>query len=112
VLHGFVILGGVDTELARQQWNDGNRRVEAARAERRRYVELQRQIEIVVRELRHRVGQIFTLDELAGAYDSADRWAREAIDLADPEAPPAVEAGTVADAAFHHYARGASDYRP
>ena len=38
--------------------------------------------------------------------------ARELLDAADPEAPPAAEAGTVADAAFHVYARGATDYRP
>jgi hypothetical protein len=34
------------------------------------------------------------------------------LDDADPEAPPVSEAGTVADAAFHLYARGATDYRP
>jgi hypothetical protein len=56
---------------------------------------------------------VFTLDELADAYDGADEWARELIEeAADPEAPPAAEAGTVADAAFHVYARGAVDYRP
>jgi hypothetical protein len=58
------------------------------------------------------VGQVFTLAELAEAYDGADDWARELLDEADPDAPPATEPGTVADAAFHLYARGASDYRP
>jgi len=59
------------------------------------------------------VGQVFTLDELAEAYEGADEWARELIeDAPTPTAPPTAEAGTVADAAFHVYARGAVDYRP
>jgi hypothetical protein len=107
-----VILDHVDVELARQQWAAGNRRVEEARHDRRRYAVLHAQIEVVTRELRKRVGQTFTLSELSTAYDDADRWAADVIDLADPEAPPALEPGTVADAAFHHYARGAADYRP
>jgi hypothetical protein len=112
VLHGCVILRAVNIELARQQWEDGNRRVEAARRDHARYATLHRQVELVLRELRKRLGQNFTLDELAAMYDGADRWAREAIDHADSDAPPSAEAGTVADAAFHTYARGASDYRP
>jgi hypothetical protein len=102
----------MDVELARQQWQDGNRRVERTRADQARYVELAGQVDLVVAGLRKRVGQVFTLAELAAAYDGADEWARELLDEADPEAPPAVEAGTVADAAFHVYARGAADYRP
>ena len=55
----------------------------------RRYRELLGQVELVLGELRKRVGQTFTLDELAAAYDGADDWARDALDDADPEAPPA-----------------------
>jgi hypothetical protein len=102
----------MDVELARRQWEAGNRRIEARRGDRRGYAELHAQIEIVLGELRKRVGQTFTLDELAAAYVGADDWARDAIDLADPEAPAPAEASTVADAAFHLYARGATDYRP
>jgi hypothetical protein len=103
----------MDLELARQQWQDGNRRVEAARANASHYIDLSQQVDVVVAGLRKRVGQVFTLAELAEAYDGADEWARELIeDAADPDAPPAAEAGTVADAAFHVYARGAVDYRP
>jgi len=102
----------VDVDLARQQWQDGNRRVEQARGDRPRYQHLTGQVDVVVAGLRKRVGQVFTLRELADAYDGADEWARELLDDADPEAPPAAEAGTVADAAFHAYARGAADYRP
>jgi hypothetical protein len=103
----------MEVELARQQWQDGNRRVEDARADNRRYVDLGKQVDVVVAGLRRRMGQVFTLDELAEAYDGADDWARELLDdAAEPDAPPTAEAGTVADAAFHLYARGAVDYRP
>jgi hypothetical protein len=103
----------MDVDLARQQWQDGNRRVEETRPNRDRYVALSEQVDVVVAGLRRRVGQMFTLGELAEAYEGADEWARELIDdAADPDAPPTAEAGTVADAAFHVYARGAVDYRP
>ena len=103
----------MDVELARQQWQDGNRRVEDVRGDSRRYIDLGRQVDVVVAGLRKRMGQVFTLGELAEAYDGADDWARELLDAAaEPDAPPTAEAGTVADAAFHAYARGAVDYRP
>jgi hypothetical protein len=102
----------VDLDLARHQWQDGMRRVEATRADRGRYADRMAQVDILVNALRQRVGQVFTLEELAQSYDGADDWARAVLDNADPEAPPVSEAGTVADAAFHVYARGATDYRP
>jgi hypothetical protein len=103
----------MDVELARQQWEDGNRRVEDARGDNRRYLDLGQQVDVVVAGLRKRVGQVFTLGELADAYEGADEWARELLEsAAGPDAPPTAEAGTVADAAFHAYARGAVDYRP
>jgi hypothetical protein len=102
----------VQLELARLQWEDGIRRVEAGRPDRARYQRLMSQVDVVVEALRSRVGQVFTLDELADAYDGADEWAHELLDEADPDSAPAFEPGTVADAAFHFYARGATDYRP
>lgn len=102
----------MDVELARQQWQDGNRRVEEARADRRRYLRLTGQVDTVVAALRQRIGQIFTLAELAEAYDGADVWTGGLLDDADPDSAPATEPGTVADAAFHVYARGATDYHP
>jgi hypothetical protein len=102
----------MDLELARQHWQDGNRRVEGARDDRRRYARLTEGVDLVVAGLRKRVGQTFTLADLARAYDGADDWVRELLDEADPEGPPPTEPGTVADAAFHAYARGAADYRP
>ena len=94
----------MDVDLARQQWQDGTRRVAADRR-------LLTQVDHVVAALRQRVGQVFTMQELADQYDRADDWARNVVDDAFPDDPP-VEAGTVADAAFDVYSRGASDYRP
>jgi len=88
------------------------RRIEAAAGDRARHGRLLGQVDVVTGGLRRRVGQVFTLAELADAYDGADEWARSVLDEADPESAPAAEPGTVADAAFHVYARGATDYRP
>ncbi len=102
----------MDVDLARHQWDDGRRRVEAARGEAARYATLVGQVDAVVAALRGRVGQTFTLAELAAAYDGADGWVRDLLDDDDPEVEPVTEAGTVTDAAFYNYARGATDYRP
>jgi hypothetical protein len=102
----------MDVELARHQWEDGNRRVDAARHDRRGHRKLLADVDVVVDDLRRRVGQTFTLAELAEAYDGADDWVRELLDERFPDEPPPHEPGTVTDAAFHRYARGASDYRP
>jgi hypothetical protein len=98
----------MDVELARQQWEAGNRRVEEARGDRR----VLAQVELVTAQLRARVGQTFTLQELADEYGRADQWAREALEEARAEDAPPPDAATVADAAFHLYARGATDYEP
>jgi hypothetical protein len=102
----------MDVELARQHWQDGHRRVERAKADRPRYAQLVSGVEVVLDGLRQRVGQTFTLAELAASYDRADDWVRDLLDDADSEGAGPLEPGTVADAAFHAYARGASDYRP
>jgi hypothetical protein len=102
----------MDVELARQHWLDGTRRVDGARGDRRRHALLQGGVDVVVDGLRQRIGQTFTLAELAAAYDGADDWVRELLDEHHPEGGVPVEPGTVADAAFHAYARGALDYKP
>ena len=103
----------MELELARHQWDDGRRRVEEARRDdRRRYESLMRDIELVLAALRSRVGQTFSLVELAAVYDDADTWITDLLDDAAPEEAPPGEPGVVADAAFERYAHGASDYRP
>ena len=87
-------------------------RLEASAGDRRRYVQLLAELELVLDELRRRIGQTFTLDELAAAYPHSDRWIQEL--LAERETAPGWPARmtTVQDAAFHQYSRGAVDYRP
>ena len=101
-----------DLELARQQWRDGNRRLEESRTDGQRYRRLVEGADRVVDALRRRLGQSFTLEELVAAYGGADDWVLELLEDADPEGGVPLEPGTVADAAFHAYARGAVDYRP
>ena len=101
-------------ETARYQWEAGTRTLESARAEGARYRELMTLVEAVSGELRRRVGQTFTLGELAEAYEDAEDWVREVVVQAAP--PPSRtgvrDAALVQDAAFGLYARGATDYRP
>jgi hypothetical protein len=102
----------VEIELARQQWQDGSRRIERARSDPARYGRLHGQVEVVTAELRRRIGQTFTLAELTEAYAGADDWARLVLEDAEPEGTAPPDAATLTDAAFHLYARGASDYAP
>jgi hypothetical protein len=102
----------LDIVLARQQWEEGRRRLERTRSDPVAYARLTAQVELVARELRRRIGQIFTLEELAGAYDAADDWARDLLDDARGEGTPLPETATVTDAAFQLVAPGASDYKP
>ncbi|HUK93886.1 MAG TPA: hypothetical protein VLU96_02390 [Gaiellaceae bacterium] len=99
-------------EATRHEWEEGHRRLETAAGDRARYQQLLAELELVLAELRRRVGQTFTLDQLAETYALADRWVQETLaehDL-DPGWPGRVT--IVQDAAFHVYSRGAVDYRP
>jgi hypothetical protein len=103
---------GMDLELARQQWDDGRRRVERAQPGSAESQRLARGVDLVVAELRRRLGANYTLAQLADAYLDAGEWARDMLfDARDEDAPPP-ETSTVLDAAFQQYARGAIDYRP
>jgi hypothetical protein len=96
--------------LIRHEWEDGSRRLEAGRDDRRRYDRLVEQVEIVSDELRKRVGQTYTLEQLAVAYADADRWARQALAERAPAPGWARDLVLIVDAAFYGYQRGAVDY--
>ena len=98
----------VAVENARHQWEDGYRRLREHASDEPLYHHLLAQVEVLLDELNRRVGQSFTLAELAGAYQDADRWLLEVL----PPGSGAIQVGLVEDAAFHLYARGAVDYRP
>jgi hypothetical protein len=92
-------------ETSRQEWEEGYRRIQAERGDRRRYRALMADVDAVRDELRRRVGQKFTIEELGGVYLDADNWIRDAV--SNPRDLPLAGA-----AAFHLHARGAVDYTP
>ena len=98
-------MSAVAVEHARQQWEEGHRRLQSHSDDRALYLQLHAQVNAVVDELNRRVGQTFTLAELADAYREADRWIYEVLG-------PARQLTIVQDAAFHRYSRGAVDYAP
>ena len=101
-------------ETARYQWAEGARKLESERSEGVRYRQLVALVDVVADELRRRVGQTFTLADLAAQYAGAEDWVR---DVVVREVEPRAKAGIrdvtlVQDAAFGRYALGASDYEP
>jgi hypothetical protein len=81
------------------QWEDGERRLRALEPAPVRH-RLERQLELVVDELRRRLGSTFTLEELADYYGQGTGWADELVGLN----------GWLVDAAFGRYAREAKNY--
>ena len=64
----------------RREWEEGNRRLQAAAsADRMLYERLLAEVDLVLEQLRRRVGQTFTLHELASAYGESDRWVQAAM---------------------------------
>jgi hypothetical protein len=104
-------MAGDATTLVQQEWEEGDRALEAERPDRRRYSLLLEQVEVVGDELRKRVGQTYTLDELAAAYRGAERWARETVEERAPSPGWPRDLTLVLAAAFHAYRRGAVDYQ-
>lgn len=99
-------------EVVRQEWTEGARRFESFRDDPRRYGRLLELLELILDELRKRVGQTYTLRQLADAYPDAERWARELFEQR-VEAPGwPRDLTTALAAAFHAYQRGALDYEP
>jgi hypothetical protein len=99
-------------EVARQEWEDGSRRLEAAREDERRYRQLLELLDLVLDELRKRMGQTYTLAELVTAYGDSERWARELLEerAAAPGWPR--DLTLVLASAFDAYQRSAIDYEP
>ena len=99
----------VAVESARQQWAIGHGRLADQAADRSLHLRLLDQVGLVLDELNRRVGQTFTLAELAEAYLDSDRWL---LDVLGPRPGGVTHLAVVGDAAFHIYARGAVDYSP
>lgn len=105
-------MSSVAAENARHEWQESHRQLEAEVGDRGRYELLLTQVDAVTAELRRRIGQIYTLDELAEEYARAERWSRDAVAGANPPAGWPRTLTVVEGAAFHLYARGAIDYAP
>jgi hypothetical protein len=91
-------------ENALYQWREGERRI--ASASEPVQVDLDDAADVVVEELRRRLGSSFVVDELADLYARDTDWA---LDLARRHAA-GTDAASVVDAAFARYVREAKDY--
>lgn len=99
-------------DVARQEWEEGSRRLESERDDPRRYHQLLESLDLVLDELRKRIGQTYSLQELVGVYGQAERWGREVLEeRAETSAWPR-DLSIVLAAAFDAYQRGAIDYEP
>jgi hypothetical protein len=107
-----VLLAVSQIEVARQEWEEGSRRLEAAREDGLRYRQLLELLELVLDELRKRIGQTYTLAELAAAFGRAESWAREVVQERAPQPGWPRDLTLVVAAAFDAYQRGATDYEP
>ena len=96
---------------ARREWQEGyDRLVDGAdRVERER---LLNQVEVVLEELRRRIGATVTLSELGRAYSEVEQWSRVAVAERAPAPGWPRTLSLVEAAAFHIYSRGAVDYAP
>ena len=99
-------------QVARQEWEEGSRRLEAARDDRPRYRQLLELLELLLDELRKRVGQTYTLAELLAAYGDSERWAREVLEERATVPGWPRDLTVVLAAAFDAFQRGAIDYEP
>lgn len=101
-----------DVESSRRDWEDGYRRLLAATNDPSGSDRLHQQVDVIVAELRKRVGTIFTIAQLADAYAGSESWLLETIDERAPVPGWPRTVAVAGDAAFHLYARGAVDYTP
>jgi hypothetical protein len=95
-------------ENAIYQWQQGERRLRAAPPERRSLLE--RVTEMLIAELRRRLGGRFSADELVELYGRGTAWCLQAAMNVAPDDPWAWDSAIVVDAAFARYLREASDY--
>jgi hypothetical protein len=102
----------VALEQTRREWEEGYRSLQRDVRETPRGEAVLSELDAVTAELRRRVGQTFTLAELADAYATAEVWSRHAVDEIEPASGWPRRLSTVTDAAFHLYSRGAVDYEP
>jgi len=99
-------------DQTRREWEHGYHRFQHEVHETPRGETLLAELDAVTAELRRRVGQTFTLADLADAYAESEAWTREAVAETEPAGGWPRRLATVTEAAFYLYARGAVDYEP
>jgi hypothetical protein len=98
-------------DQTRREWEQGHRRFQQELSGGSQDA-LLAELDVVTAELRRRVGQTFTLAELADAYAASEAWTREAVAEGGPASGWPRRLATITDAAFYLYSRGAVDYAP
>ena len=92
------------------QWEEGYRKLQAARSDPQAYRTLGRLVVMVEDELRKRLGSSFSIDELACLYREDTDWPLELTTRVVPEQGPFPDSSIVVDAAFYLYMREAVDF--
>jgi hypothetical protein len=92
------------------QWEEGYRRLQAARSDPSPYRTLGRMVMAVEEELRKKLGSSFSTAELVAVYADGTDWALERSLEAAPEDSAAWDTATAVDAAFYLYMRQAVDF--
>lgn len=105
-------VGEIAVDAARQQWEEGSRRLSSEASNPAVYEVLMEQVEAVTEALRRRIGERFTLAQLAAVYGGADSWVYEAVAERASRPGWTAKVSVAQDAAFHLYARGATDFSP
>jgi hypothetical protein len=98
-------------DYARSRWEEGELRVQRCAPDSSRRDILEQVVEAIMQELERCIGQTFTSIELARLQDASEPWCTRIAHEVAPGAPFAWELDTVQNAAFHRYARRASDYQ-
>ena len=97
-------------QLAMMEWEQGLGRLNSLRVPPKREAVYRRVVGEIVDELTRRVGQTFTLEQLAQVYAHSESWTRLIAERTTDQVW-AHDLTIVADAAFARFARNAADYR-
>ena len=109
--HLVSALVPADLASTRLEWERSYRDLEEVARDSAAADSVRSQLETVTAELRRRVGGTYTMGELVDEYARADVWARHV--LAEQGIAGWLRTLTLVEgAAFHLYARGATDYVP
>lgn len=103
-----TLVPAVSFEHAIFQWQEGERRLRAARPPQR--ASLERVTNRIVADLRRRLGGRFSTAELVALYEAGTDWCLDLAIAVAPDEPDAWDLQTVAGAAFARYLREAQDF--